>query len=100
MAKMFYTMDETKAALGKNAEEIKQFAREGRLREFRDGATLMFKVDQVEHLKGELGAGGDQIDLNPTESGAPIGLIDSRGASGSGSVMALADSEAGGAAPK
>ena len=32
MAKMFYTMDETKAALGKNEEEIKQFAREGRLR--------------------------------------------------------------------
>ena len=32
MAKMFYTMDETQAALGKNAEEIKQFAREGRLR--------------------------------------------------------------------
>src|SRR4051794_7110380 len=96
MAKMFYTMDETKASLGKNEEEIKQFAREGRLREFRDGATLMFKVDQVEHLKSELGGGGggDEIDLDHAESGAPIGLIDSRGASGS--VMSLADSSAGG----
>jgi hypothetical protein len=100
MAKMFYTMDETKASLGKNEEEIKQFAREGRLREFRDGATLMFKVDQVEHLKSELGSGGgDEIDLDHAESGAPIGLIDSRGASGS--VMSLADSESGGSiAPK
>lgn len=52
MAKMFYTLDEAKAALGKNDEEIKQFAREGRLREFRDGQRLMFKADQVESLRG------------------------------------------------
>ena len=37
MAKMFYTLDETKAALSLNEEEIKQLSREGRLREFRDG---------------------------------------------------------------
>ena len=79
MAKMFYTMDETKVALGKNEEEIKQFAREGRLREFRDGPRLMFKADQVETLKSELGGGGDQVDLAAgTDSGAPIGLVDSR----------------------
>ena len=45
MAKMFYTLDETKAALGRNEEEIKQLSREGRLREFRDGPRLMFKAD-------------------------------------------------------
>jgi hypothetical protein len=98
MAKMFYTMDETKAALGKNEEEIKQFAREGRLREFRDGPRLMFKADQVETLKAELGGGGgtaDQVELAGPggESGAPIGLVDSRGASGS--AIALADSATG-----
>lgn len=98
MAKMFYTMDETKAALGKNEEEIKQFAREGRLREFRDGPRLMFKADQVETLKSELGGGGaaaDQVELAGPggESGAPIGLVDSRGASGS--AIALADSSTG-----
>ncbi|HZZ43677.1 MAG TPA: hypothetical protein VFE58_12125 [Tepidisphaeraceae bacterium] len=99
MAKMFYTMDETKAALGKNEEEIKQFAREGRLREFRDGPRLMFKADQVETLKSEIGGGGgDAIDLAGPggESGAPIGLVDSRGASGSGSAISLVDSSAGG----
>ena len=58
MAKMFYTLEEAKAALGKSEEEIKQYAREGRLREFRDGPRLMFKADQVEQLKGEMvGAG-------------------------------------------
>ena len=54
MAKMFYTLEEAKTALAKSEDEIKQFAREGRLREFRDGPRLMFKADQVEHLKGEL----------------------------------------------
>ena len=74
MAKMFYTMEETKASLGRNEEEIKQLAREGRLREFRDGPRLMFKADQVEQLKGELGGGGgDAINIAPGgESGAPM----------------------------
>lgn len=89
MAKMFYTMDETKAALGKNEEEVKQLTREGRLREYRDGAKLMFKADQVDQLKSEL-AGGEHVDI--AESGAPIGLVDSKG--GSGSVIGLADSTA------
>src|SRR5207248_2496317 len=62
MAKMFYTLEETKAALQKNEEEIKQLAREGRLREFRDGPRLMFKADQVESIKNELGLGGESAD--------------------------------------
>lgn len=96
MAKMFYTLDETKSALGKNEEDIKQLTREGRLREFRDGPRLMFKADQVEQLKGELGGGSlDQVDLAPSgDSGAPIGLVDSRGASGSGVGIALSDNDA------
>ncbi len=96
MAKMFYTMDETKAALAKNEEEIKQLAREGRLREFRDGPRLMFKADQVEQLKAELGSGsgepgGDAVTLSPSaDSGAPLGLVD--GSQGGGSVLGLVDS--------
>ncbi len=103
MAKMFYTLEEAKAALGRSEEEIKQLTREGRLREFRDGQRLMYKADQVDQLKNELGSGGaggdagggDQISLAPTESGAPIGLIDSKSGSmgGSGLGVSLADSE-------
>jgi hypothetical protein len=101
MAKMFYTMDETKSALAKNEEEIKQLAREGRLREFRDGTRLMFKADQVEQLKGELAGGGgaDAISIAPeSESGAPIGLVDSQ--SSGGSAFVLADSGLGGSPGK
>jgi hypothetical protein len=83
MAKMFYTLEEAKSALGKSEEEIKQYAREGRLREFRDGPRLMFKADQVEQLRGEIsGGGGDQVDLGVSDSGGLIGLVDTTGASG------------------
>jgi hypothetical protein len=84
MAKMFYTLEEAKSALGKSEEEIKQYAREGRLREFRDGPRLMFKADQVEQLRGEISGGGagDQVDLGVSDSGGLIGLVDTTGASG------------------
>lgn len=50
MAKMFITLAEAQEKLGKSEGEIKAYCREGRLREFRDGPRLMFKVDQVEAL--------------------------------------------------
>ncbi len=97
MAKMFYTMEETKAALGKTEDEIKQLSREGRLREFRDGPRLMFKADAVDQLKGEGGGTRDHVDLGPSDSGAPIGLVDSAGASGTG--IKLTDSDVGAGGP-
>src|SRR5258705_3580632 len=93
MAKMFYTLDETKVSLSLNEEEIKHLSREGRLREFRDGPRLMFKADQVDNLKSELaGGGGDQVNIM-SDSGAPIGLADSKPLSGSG--ISLADTDFG-----
>ena len=87
MAKMFYTLDETKVALGQSEEAVKQFIRDGRLREFRDGPKIMFKADQVDALKGQIGGGGA---LELADSGAPIGLADTGGGSGIG--LSLADS--------
>src|SRR5215212_3279886 len=92
MAKMFYTMEEAKATLGKSEDEIRQFAREGRLREFRDGQRLMFKADQVEQLKGEMSSGSlDQVDLGVSDSGGLIGLVDTTGASGTSITLSDAD---------
>ena len=85
MAKMFYTMEETKAALGKSEEEVRQIAREGRLREFRDGPRLMFKADQVEQVKADLGTGGGTISLSGDSTGGTISLA---GDSGTGSGLA------------
>jgi hypothetical protein len=97
MAKMFYTLEETKATLGKSEDEIKQLTREGRLREFRDGPRLMYKADQVDSLKNELASGRDQVDLGPSDTGAGsvIGLADS-GKGGSGTAMTLSDDTAAG----
>jgi hypothetical protein len=95
MAKMFYTLDEAKSALGKSEDEIKQYSKEGRLREFRDGSRLMYKADQVEQLKNELSGGGapDQVDLGVSDSGGLIGLVDTTGASGTS--ITLSDTDTG-----
>jgi hypothetical protein len=82
MAKMFYTLDETKAALGQSEDQIKQLTREGRLREFRDGPRLMFKADQVDALKAQIGGGGDEIGLH--DSGLPISMADTGSSSATG----------------
>jgi hypothetical protein len=82
MAKMFYTLDEAKNVLGRSEDEIKAYARDGKLREFRDGPRLMFKADQVEQLRSELSAGGDHVDLGVSDSGGMIDLVDTTAASG------------------
>ena len=87
LRRRYRTEKEARAALGKSEEEIKQFSREGRLREFRDGPRLMFKADQVEQLKSDLGGGGGS-DIGMSGSGSPIGLADSGGiGSGIGSGL-------------
>ena len=50
MAGMFYSLQEAAEKLNKTEEEIKQFVQEGKLREFRDGPNLLFKVEEVEAL--------------------------------------------------
>lgn len=93
MAKMFYTLEEAKNVLGRSEEDIKQYAREGRLREFRDGPRLMFKADQVEQLRSELSSSPDQVDLGVSDSGGMIDLVDTTGASGTS--VTLSDTGAG-----
>jgi hypothetical protein len=76
MAKMFYSLEEVQDKLGKNAEELKQQVADGGLREFRDGAKLMFKVDEVDGLAG--GLPDDAVSLPPDDSlaeGSSIGLM-------------------------
>jgi excisionase family DNA binding protein len=50
MAGMFYSMKEAAEKLNVTEEKIKELVQEGRLREFRDGPNLLFKVDEVELL--------------------------------------------------
>lgn len=91
MAKMFYRFEEAKQVLGMSDEQLKQMTREGKLREFRDGTQVMYKADQVDALRSELGLGGDSVDLGPSDTGGPIGLADTKASTSSGSVISLAD---------
>jgi hypothetical protein len=50
---MFYSLQEVAAKLNKTEEEVKEIIRQGRLREFRDGPNLLFKVDEVEALMSD-----------------------------------------------
>jgi len=50
MAGMFYSLQEVAEKLNKSEDEVKEIVRQGKLREFRDGPNLLFKVDEVETL--------------------------------------------------
>ena len=54
MAGMFYSIDEAAEKLNKTKEELKQIVKEGKLREFRDGPSLLFKVEEVEALMSDM----------------------------------------------
>lgn len=53
MSGMFYSLQEAIEKLNKTEEEIKEIVRSGKLREFRDGPNLLFKVDEIEALMSD-----------------------------------------------
>lgn len=79
MEKMFYTLEEAAAKLGKSPDAVRDMAANGQLQEFRDRQQLVFKREQVDLLAG---GGGDDYDMIPlADSGElePIGLASSSG---------------------
>jgi hypothetical protein len=103
MAKMFYSQEEVQEKLGRDAGSIKQLVSEGKLREFRDGNKIMYKVDEVDELISELGGDsgeiglapgdtGSQIGLSPSDTGSELGLIPS---GDTGSQLGLSASDTG-----
>lgn len=61
MAGMFYSLKEAAKQLGRTEDQVKQLAKDGKLREFRDGSNLLFKIDEVNALVAE------GIDLNASD---------------------------------
>jgi hypothetical protein len=71
MAGMFYSIHQVSEKLGKTEEQIKELVKEGRLREFRDGPNLLFKIDEVETLLADttfMGAKAAAAAEEPVES--------------------------------
>ncbi len=99
MAKMFYTSEEAAARLKVPLDQLKVFVTENKLREFRDGARVMFKVDQVDKLAsegGKAGKSGAPIQSGPSDSGIQLAASDSA----HGDAISLADSDTKGTAAK
>jgi hypothetical protein len=95
MAGMFYSLQEVAAKLKKTEEEVKEIVKQGKLREFRDGPNLLFKVDEVEALlsdtsfrvgaeeapgeeTGEIEFEGEEISLAP-EPGKAVEALEAGG---------------------
>jgi excisionase family DNA binding protein len=53
MAGMFYSLQEAAEKLNLTEQQLKEFVKEGKLREFRDGASVLFKINEVEALASE-----------------------------------------------
>ena len=86
MAKMFYTVEEAAAKLGTTVEAIGGLVKSGKLREFRDGSTVRYKVEDVDGLAP--GSSDDSaIVLEPAEDSGVV-----LAASGS-DVLSLAEVE-------
>lgn len=102
MAKMFYSMEEVQEKLHCTDEKIKEYVKEGMLREFRDGMKILFKVDEVDSLAQSIGGSsaadvplGDdsmediQLDLDGTAdglAGSSIGLAPMESDAGSSAI--------------
>lgn len=67
MAAMFYTLKEAAARLDMTEKEVKRLAKDGKLREFRDGATLLFKIEEVEGLIPKAPASVPEPETHPAE---------------------------------
>ena len=52
MAGMFYTIQEVATKLSKSEDQVRQLVKDGKLREFRDGAKILFKVNEVDGMAG------------------------------------------------
>ncbi len=86
MAKMFYTVEEAAAKLGTTVDAIGGLVKSGKLREFRDGSTVRYKVEDVDGLAP--GSSDDSaIVLEPAEDSGVV-----LAASGS-DVLSLAEVE-------
>lgn len=55
MAGMFCSIEEAAQRLGRTEEDLKEMIKQGTLREFRDGPSLLLKVDEIEEIARQEG---------------------------------------------
>jgi excisionase family DNA binding protein len=73
MAGMFYSLQEAAQKLNMSEEEVQKLVEERKLREFRDGTNVLFKVAEVESLMADTGLAAAEP---PAEEGEEIDLLE------------------------
>ena len=68
---MFYSIKEVAEKLSKSEEDVRQLVKSGRLREFRDGPNLLFKVDEVTALMSDTAVSGTQKETPAAPQATP-----------------------------
>lgn len=61
MAGMFYSLQEASEKFNITEEQLKELISQGKLREFRHGASVLLKVDEIETLMAEMPATGAEV---------------------------------------
>ena len=91
---MFYSIQEVATKLGKSEDQIKEMVKDGKLREFRDGAKILFKVNEVDSLAGPASvpfAEESAISLTPLDDTSSLMPSGSPGGSTSAIPIDLGD---------
>ena len=77
MAGMFYSLKEAAKQLGRTEDQVKQLAKDGKLREFRDGSNLLFKIDEVNALVAEgLDVNAADLELQELPAEEPVEALE------------------------
>jgi len=88
--KMYYNEDEAASKLGVTVAQLTDFAREGKLQQYKDGAKIVYRADQVDELASNLpleetgeielapadSTAGDAVSLSEAETGTVPGKED------------------------
>ncbi len=71
MAGMFYSLQQVAQKLNKTEDEIQEMVKTGKLREFRDGGNILFKIEDVESLMSETAImPAEEIEIEPAKTKA------------------------------
>lgn len=76
MAGMFYSIEEAAEKLNKSIEQVEELVEQRKLREFRDGNKVLFKVDEVESLMADTGLIASQAEPKAEETDLNIEDLD------------------------
>lgn len=91
MAKMFYTLEEVCEILGKSVTDVEAMVVSKEIQEFRDGESLVFKVEQID-LLAPASEVDEDLELDLENSALDLGDSFGLGGSESGSI-GLAESQ-------